>query len=156
MSLERMLADQSLLRRSPPSSSRCLHLSEETTFIESLEGVQGKPRLKIHFPAGVGLFSHQQLLQALRLFPLHRQSVGGVAAGLLHLVESRHEFSAHIYNPCTAEKGYLDLRMEISTLGGHSSLPPPHTVCSPSMARFVPFANLDTGHRHACFCHHRA
>ncbi|GJE91059.1 carboxypeptidase S [Phanerochaete sordida] len=31
-------------------------------------------------------------------------------------------------NPCTAEKGYLDLRVEISTLGGHSSLPPAHTA----------------------------
>ncbi|EKM49934.1 uncharacterized protein PHACADRAFT_130350 [Phanerochaete carnosa HHB-10118-sp] len=30
--------------------------------------------------------------------------------------------------PCTAEKGYFDLRIEISTLGGHSSVPPRHTA----------------------------
>ncbi|KIP07996.1 hypothetical protein PHLGIDRAFT_402333 [Phlebiopsis gigantea 11061_1 CR5-6] len=30
-------------------------------------------------------------------------------------------------NPATAEKGYLDLRVEVSTPGGHSSVPPSHT-----------------------------
>lgn len=30
--------------------------------------------------------------------------------------------------PYTAEKGYFDLKVEISTLGGHSSVPPRHTV----------------------------
>lgn len=28
----------------------------------------------------------------------------------------------------TGEKGYFDLRIEVTTLGGHSSVPPPHTV----------------------------
>ena len=27
-----------------------------------------------------------------------------------------------------AEKGYLDVRVEVATPGGHSSIPPPHTV----------------------------
>jgi len=30
--------------------------------------------------------------------------------------------------PQTGEKGYLDVRVEVSTPGGHSSLPPKHTV----------------------------
>ena len=30
--------------------------------------------------------------------------------------------------PCTGEKGYLDARIEVMTRGGHSSMPPPHTV----------------------------
>ncbi|KAJ3558574.1 hypothetical protein NM688_g840 [Phlebia brevispora] len=29
--------------------------------------------------------------------------------------------------PCTGEKGYLDARIEVTTPGGHSSVPPPHT-----------------------------
>ena len=31
--------------------------------------------------------------------------------------------------PATGEKGYLDVRVEVTTPGGHSSVPPPHTVC---------------------------
>ncbi|PIL24992.1 hypothetical protein GSI_12879 [Ganoderma sinense ZZ0214-1] len=30
--------------------------------------------------------------------------------------------------PSIAEKGYLDVRIEVSTAGGHSSVPPPHTA----------------------------
>lgn len=30
--------------------------------------------------------------------------------------------------PDTGEKGYLDVRVEVSTKGGHSSVPPKHTV----------------------------
>ena len=33
-----------------------LHVGEETALIESLEGKQGKPRLKPPFPANVGLY----------------------------------------------------------------------------------------------------
>jgi acetylornithine deacetylase/succinyl-diaminopimelate desuccinylase-like protein len=31
-------------------------------------------------------------------------------------------------SPYVAEKGYLDILIQISTPGGHSSLPPSHTV----------------------------
>lgn len=30
--------------------------------------------------------------------------------------------------PAVAEKGYLDVRVEVATPGGHSSVPPQHTV----------------------------
>jgi Gly-Xaa carboxypeptidase len=30
--------------------------------------------------------------------------------------------------PGIAEKGYVDVRVSVSTPGGHSSVPPPHTV----------------------------
>ena len=30
----------------------------------------------------------------------------------------------------TAEKGYSDVRVEVASPGGHSSVPPPHTVRS--------------------------
>ncbi|KAH8093792.1 hypothetical protein BXZ70DRAFT_909148 [Cristinia sonorae] len=29
--------------------------------------------------------------------------------------------------PSTSEKGYMDVKVDVSTLGGHSSVPPPHT-----------------------------
>ena len=32
--------------------------------------------------------------------------------------------------PGIAEKGYVDTRVKVSTLGGHSSVPPAHTVSS--------------------------
>ena len=32
--------------------------------------------------------------------------------------------------PGIAEKGYVDTRVKVSTPGGHSSVPPPHTVSS--------------------------
>ena len=30
--------------------------------------------------------------------------------------------------PAVGEKGYFDVRIEVATKGGHSSIPPPHTV----------------------------
>ena len=30
--------------------------------------------------------------------------------------------------PALSEKGYLDVRVEVTTKGGHSSVPPKHTV----------------------------
>jgi len=32
--------------------------------------------------------------------------------------------------PGVTEKGYVDTRVTVSTAGGHSSVPPPHTVSS--------------------------
>lgn len=34
--------------------------------------------------------------------------------------------------PGVGEKGYLDVRVEISSPGGHSSVPPDHTVRFPN------------------------
>lgn len=41
---------------SVPDSMLCMPSGEETALIESLEGKQGKPRLKPPFPANVGLY----------------------------------------------------------------------------------------------------
>ena len=44
-------------------------------------------------------------------------------------------YGATFAMPATAEKGYLDVRIEVSTPGGHSSVPPAHTVqCSSDYA----------------------
>ena len=40
----------------------------------------------------------------------------------------------------TAEKGYLNTKVTVSTTGGHSSIPPPHTV------RFAVFCNTLSNH----------
>lgn len=38
------------------------------------------------------------------------------------------KYGAVVASPSIAEKGYMDVRLEISSPGGHSSVPPPHTV----------------------------
>lgn len=38
------------------------------------------------------------------------------------------QYGSVVATPAVGEKGYLDVRMEITTPGGHSSVPPPHTV----------------------------
>ena len=44
-------------------------------------------------------------------------------------VAGYHEQSGAIFaTPGIAEKGALDVRLEVSSPGGHSSVPPPHTV----------------------------
>ncbi|KAI6041919.1 hypothetical protein EDC04DRAFT_1140559 [Pisolithus marmoratus] len=37
------------------------------------------------------------------------------------------QYGRNIATPSIAEKGYLDIHIEVTTPGGHSSLPPPHT-----------------------------
>lgn len=40
-------------------------------------------------------------------------------------------FGARFATPAVGEKGYMDVRIEVTTPGGHSSIPPAnhHTVC---------------------------
>jgi hypothetical protein len=40
-------------------------------------------------------------------------------------------------SPNVAEKGKLDVKMEVSTKGGHSSIPPLHTVISMFSFRYI-------------------
>jgi len=37
------------------------------------------------------------------------------------------QFGAIVATPAVGEKGYLDVRVQVNTPGGHSSVPPPHT-----------------------------
>ncbi|KAL4073057.1 hypothetical protein V8B97DRAFT_1869576 [Scleroderma yunnanense] len=39
----------------------------------------------------------------------------------------QEQFGRVIASPAIAERGYMDVRVEVNTPGGHSSLPPPHT-----------------------------
>ena len=45
-----------------------------------------------------------------------------VLAGLIDM------FGSAIANPGIAEKGNINVRVEVTAPGGHSSVPPPHTV----------------------------
>ena len=38
------------------------------------------------------------------------------------------QFGAIVAVPGVAEKGYLDVRVQVTSPGGHSSIPPAHTV----------------------------
>ena len=38
------------------------------------------------------------------------------------------EYGGVIATPAIAEKGYIDVRVEVTSPGGHSSIPPKHTV----------------------------
>jgi Gly-Xaa carboxypeptidase len=40
------------------------------------------------------------------------------------------QFGRVVATPGVAEKGYLDVMINVASPGGHSSLPPPHTVGS--------------------------
>ena len=40
------------------------------------------------------------------------------------------QFGRVIATPGVSEKGYMDVMINVASPGGHSSLPPPHTVCS--------------------------
>jgi NADH:ubiquinone oxidoreductase subunit F (NADH-binding) len=60
---------------------------EETALIESLEGKQGKPRLKPPFPANIGVFGCPTPLPTSRLLPWLRPFAGAVATGSLVWVE---------------------------------------------------------------------
>lgn len=65
-------------------------------------------------------------IYAMRLIPIH---VAGYSIG---------EEGVAIATPAVAEKGKLDVRMKISTPGGHSSVPPQHTVsCSMSLPSYT-------------------
>lgn len=54
--------------------------------------------------------------------------------------------------PAVAEKGYLDVRVEVSSPGGHSSIPPAHTVSADIVdSRTFLITFRPTEHRHSLF-----
>ena len=82
---------------------------EETSLIESLEGKQGKPRLKPPFPADVGLFGCPTTVanvETVAVSPTICRRGGSWFAGF---GRQRNEgtklfcISGHVNNPCTVE-----------------------------------------------------
>ncbi|KAJ3225399.1 NADH dehydrogenase [ubiquinone] flavoprotein 1, mitochondrial [Clydaea vesicula] len=83
---------------------------EETALIESIEGKQGKPRLKPPFPADVGLFGCPTTVanvETVAVAPTICRRSGAWFAGL---GRTRNEgtklfcISGHVNNPCTVEE----------------------------------------------------
>ncbi|KAJ9053244.1 NADH dehydrogenase [ubiquinone] flavoprotein 1, mitochondrial [Entomophthora muscae] len=83
---------------------------EETALIESLEGKQGKPRLKPPFPADVGLFGCPTTVanvETVAVAPTICRRTGSWFAGLGRARNSGTKLfciSGHVNNPCTVEE----------------------------------------------------
>lgn len=83
---------------------------EETSLIESIEGKQGKPRLKPPFPADVGLFgcpSTVTNVETVAVAPTILRRGGKWFAGFGRPRNSGTKLfciSGHVNNPCTVEE----------------------------------------------------
>merc|ERR1711910_13709 len=83
---------------------------EETALIESLEGKQGKPRLKPPFPADVGVFGCPTTVtnvETVAVAPTICRRGGDWFAGMGRTRNSGSKLfniSGHVNNPCTAEE----------------------------------------------------
>lgn len=83
---------------------------EETALIESLEGRQGKPRLKPPFPAGVGLYGCPTTVtnvETVAVAPTIARRGGAWFAGLgrpRNTGTKLFAISGHVNNPCTVEE----------------------------------------------------
>ena len=83
---------------------------EETALIESLEGRQGKPRLKPPFPAGVGLYGCPTTVtnvETVAVAPTILRRGGAWFAGFGRPRNSGTKLfaiSGHVNNPCTVEE----------------------------------------------------
>ena len=62
------------------------------------------------------------------VFSVHLHPNGHVLSHRSHLAGFGEQFGGIFAAPGIAEKGYTDVRVEVTSPGGHSSIPPPHTV----------------------------
>lgn len=68
---------------------------------------------------------HSSLMRAVRLFPhsVPKPPDNVTFAGIIQQL-----FGSVVALPAVVEKGYMDLRLSVASPGGHSSIPPKHTV----------------------------
>ena len=78
---------------------------------------------------------YSRFMVKMGLLSLWTRAVGGPAGIRLDLVSERwfpgefmEQHGSIFATPGIAEKGYFDLTVEVTTPGGHSSVPPKHTV----------------------------
>jgi NADH dehydrogenase (ubiquinone) flavoprotein 1 len=82
---------------------------EETSLIESLEGKQGKPRLKPPFPADVGLFGCPTTVTNVETVAVVPTIIRRGAKWFASMGRERNQgtklfaISGHVNNPCTVE-----------------------------------------------------
>lgn len=76
--------------------------------------------------------------------------IDGTSNHMIGFLEGRAD--SVIATPAVAEKGHFDLRLEVSSPGGHSSVPPEHTVSSLKTATTVTgiIDALPLEHWHSC------
>merc|ERR1719346_810108 len=95
---------------------------EETALIESLEGKQGKPRLKPPFPANVGVFGCPTTVtnvETVAVAPTICRRGGDWFAGMGRARNSGTKLfniSGHVNNPCTVEEEMSIPLMEFDAL----------------------------------------
>src|ERR1700737_85935 len=88
---------------------------EETSLIESIEGKQGKPRLKPPFPADVGLFGSPTTVTNVETVAVVPTIIRRGAKWFAGLGRERNTgtklfcISGHVNNPCTVEGSPLSL-----------------------------------------------
>ena len=88
---------------------------EETSLIESLEGKQGKPRLKPPFPADVGLFGSPTTVTNVETVAVVPTIIRRGAKWFAALGRERNQgtklfcISGHVNNPCTVEGRSLSI-----------------------------------------------
>ena len=91
------------------SSAGAYICGEETSLIESLEGKQGKPRLKPPFPADVGLFGSPTTVTNVETVAVVPTIIRRGAKWFAGLGRERNSgtklfaISGHVNNPCTVE-----------------------------------------------------
>jgi NADH-quinone oxidoreductase subunit F len=98
---------------------------EETAMLESLEGKQGKPRLKPPFPAGAGLYGCPTTVNNVESIAVVPTILRRGAAWFASIGREKNEgtklfqLSGHINTPCTVEESMgISFRELISLHGG--------------------------------------
>jgi NADH-quinone oxidoreductase subunit F len=98
---------------------------EETAMLESLEGKQGKPRLKPPFPAGAGLYGCPTTVNNVESIAVVPTILRRGAAWFAGIGREKNEgtklfqLSGHINTPCTVEESMgISFRELISVHGG--------------------------------------
>ena len=98
--------------------------------IETLIEIGFKPTRSLVLAFG---FDEQATgLQGAGKLALHLEQIYG-PNGIAMIVDEGsgfgEQFGSIFATPAIGEKGYLDVLVEVKTPGGHSSIPPAHTVC---------------------------
>jgi NADH-quinone oxidoreductase subunit F len=98
---------------------------EETAMLESLEGKQGKPRLKPPFPAGAGLYGCPTTVNNVESIAVVPTILRRGAAWFASIGREKNEgtklfqLSGHVNTPCTVEESMgISFRELISRHGG--------------------------------------
>uniref|UniRef100_A0A8C2XNK7 NADH:ubiquinone oxidoreductase core subunit V1 n=1 Tax=Cyclopterus lumpus TaxID=8103 RepID=A0A8C2XNK7_CYCLU len=121
---------------------------EETALIESLEGKQGKPRLKPPFPADIGVFGCPTTVSNVETVAVAPAICRRGGAWFASFGRERNSgtklfnISGHVNTPCTVEGGWDNL---LGVIPGGSSTPIiPQHVCNDVLMDFDDLVRAET------------